>query len=121
MGVGGGRGVGNRDWLMGISNCSVSEFFTSKFYLLLFLDNTISEMHTKLLDNKKISLKSNLSREVGVGSGEWGSGGVGSEENRSRQFKRNTHCLKGNALNLDLCYSNISKPYPVIFRNPSTY
>ena len=52
MGVGSGEWVIG-DWVMGISNSSVFEFFTSKFYLLQFLDKTIFEVHTKLFDNKK--------------------------------------------------------------------
>ena len=56
MGMGNGEwGVGNRGIRSAMA--SVSEFFhlvLPWFYLLKFLNNTISESHKKLFDNKKL-------------------------------------------------------------------
>ena len=66
-------GLGSGERVMGINSNSLWIFSLQSFQLLQFLDEMISEMYTKLLDNK-ITLQSRLSRKVGVGSGEWGVG-----------------------------------------------
>ena len=67
-------GVGNGEWVMVISNCTVSEFFDYKVSLTAVLRQKNILNAYEASRQQKITLKSNFSRKVGVRSREWGMG-----------------------------------------------